>query len=265
MELRQTGALLPLYAATSLISALLLFSLQPMFTKMVLSFLGGSPAVWNTAMVFFQAALLAGYLYVHVTTRWLAVKAQILLHAALLTVTFVVLPIEVASGWSPPAGGSPIPWLIALLAVSIGLPFAAVSTTAPLLQKWFSHSAHAQAADPYFLYGASNLGSLLALVSYPTVIEPLLGLDMQSWTWSAGYGLLVVLIGLCALLLWRGGTPDGRGAPEAAPGGGLVSTLDWRLRLRWLLLSFAPASLLLGVTAHISTDVASRPECSGPQ
>ena len=124
--MRQTGAVLPLYVLTSLMSALLLFSLQPMFTKMVLPFLGGSSAVWNTAMVFFQATLLAGYLYVHATTRLMRVKAQIVLHLALLTAALVVLPIETASGWASPADGPPIPWLIALLAVSIGLPFVAV-------------------------------------------------------------------------------------------------------------------------------------------
>ena len=223
--MKQTGAALPLFGATMLISALLLFSLQPMFTKMVLPLLGGSPAVWNTAMVFFQATLLAGYLYVHLTTRFMGAKAQILLHLALLMVAFVALPIGMAAGWTPPTDGTPIPWLIALLTVSIGLPITAVSATAPLLQKWFSHSGHASAADPYFLYGASNLGSLLALVSYPTLIEPLLGLSTQSWTWSVGYALLVVLIGLCALATWRGGNPRERHAPEATSANATTSSV----------------------------------------
>ena len=132
-----SAALLPLFAVTIFLGALLIFWLEPMFAKMVLPLLGGSPAVWNTAMMFFQAALLAGYAYAHLSTRWLSQQRQILLHLAILAVATVSLPILVPAGWTPPTTGTPIPWLIGILAVAIGLPFLAVSATAPLLQRWF--------------------------------------------------------------------------------------------------------------------------------
>src|SRR6516165_10627835 len=142
-----------------------------MIAKMILPLLGGTPAVWNTCMVFFQAALLAGYAYVHVLTNGLKVRRQVLVHMVLLCIPIVVLPIGIA-GWVPPHDTNPIPWLLAVLAVSVGLPFFVLSTSAPLLQKWFADTGHPYAKDPYFLYAASNLGSMLALLSYPTLVEP---------------------------------------------------------------------------------------------
>ena len=252
-----TGVL-SIFMATIFLSALLVFSVQPMFTKMVLPLLGGSPGVWNTAMLFFQTVLLAGYVYAHLTTRYLGVKRQAWLHVTVMAMVFLALPIGVAAGWTPPTEGAPVPWLIGLFAVSVGLPFFAVATNAPLLQRWFSHTRHSAAADPYFLYGASNLGSILALLGYPVVIEPLLKLDEQSWAWASAYALLVVLIGACAVTLWRRYVAS-ETAPEpvaVAPRGG---TVTWRRRLHWLVLAFAPSSLLLGVTVHITTDVAAVP------
>src|SRR5262245_10966655 len=170
---RGTAAyVLPLYAFTLFLSAFLLFAVQPMFTKMVLPMLGGSAAVWNTAVVFFQATLLLGYFYAYLSTRLLGLRRQTLLHAGVLLLALTSLPIAVAGGWTPPTDEPPIPWLVGLLAVSIGLPFFAVSATAPLLQKWFAHTDHPSAGDPYFLYGGSNLGSLAALLLYPLAIEP---------------------------------------------------------------------------------------------
>ncbi|MFQ5958056.1 MAG: spermidine synthase [Alphaproteobacteria bacterium] len=250
------GGVLPLYAATLFLSALLLFSVQPMFTKMVLPLLGGSPGVWNTAMVFFQAALLAGYAYAHVTTRLFGLRRQTWLHLGVLAVAFAVLPVTVAAGWTPPTEAAPIAWLIALFTVSVGLPFFAVSATAPLLQKWFADTDHSAARDPYFLYGASNLGSILALLGYPVIVEPLLSGRAQSLAWSWGYGLLVVLIAACALSLRRNGDV---GAEDRAAGARAEDAVDWRRRLHWLALAFAPSSLLLAVTAHITADVAAAP------
>ncbi|MBT5859659.1 MAG: class I SAM-dependent methyltransferase, partial [Alphaproteobacteria bacterium] len=181
---------LPLYTGTLFLSAFLLFSVQPMFTKMVLPSLGGSAAVWNTAVVFFQATLLAGYLYAHLTTRLLGLRRQMLVHGALLLLVFTALPISMAQGWIAPTDGSPVIWLVGLLGLSVGLPFFAISATAPLLQKWFSHTDHPSADDPYFLYGGSNLGSLVALLGYPILIEPLIGLRAQGWAWSVGYAIL---------------------------------------------------------------------------
>jgi len=246
------------FTGTLAMSAVLLFWVQPMFAKMVLPLLGGTPAVWNTSMVFFQAVLLAGYAYAHYSTQLLDVRRQSLLHMFLLVSAFVVLPIAIATNWSPPTEATPVVWLITLLAVSIGLPFFALSATAPLLQKWFSHTRHTDASNPYFLYAASNFGSILALLAYPVVFEPFLGLIEQSRMWTFAYGGLIVLMAACAFLLRRYFTSDVpdehfRAATE------LKSDVDWKLRRMWVILAFVPSSLLLGVTTHITTDVASVP------
>src|SRR5690349_9989336 len=178
-----------LYALTMFVGAALLFVVQPMVARMLLPKLGGSPSVWTTCVVFYQAALLAGYVYAHLTAR-LAVRRQATIHLAVLVVAFAALPIAIAPGWEPPAEGSPVARVLALLATAIGLPFAAVSATSPVLQRWFAASGVRGADDPYFLYVASNLGSMLALLAYPLVVEPLLPLHDQSRLWSGGYALL---------------------------------------------------------------------------
>src|SRR5262249_4384076 len=160
------------FALTLFLSATLLFLVQPMIGKMILPYLGGTPAVWNTCMVFFQAALLAGYAYAHATTSWLGVRKQAILQTVVLLLPLLVLPVGVIPGLIPQGGPNPTWGVLALLAASVGLPFFVVSTSAPLLQKWFAGTGHRMADDPYFLYGASNLGSLLALVSYPALVEP---------------------------------------------------------------------------------------------
>jgi len=248
------GALTLLFGATMVVSAWLLFLVQPMFAKMVLPRLGGTPAVWNTCVVFFQATLLAGYLYAHVTTRWLGVRRQALLHVVVLLLPLIALPIAVA-GEPPPADATPVWWLLGVLSMSVGLPFFVVSTTSPLLQRWFSSLPHRQASDPYFLYSASNLASLLALVSYPAIIEPTLRLADQSRLWMWTYALFVALVAICAVSLRRAAPhePTQPVAREDAPAPG------WRTRLGWLACSFVPSSLMLGVTTHISTDIAAVP------
>ncbi len=247
------AGVLTLFASTLLLSALLLFWLEPMFARMVLPRLGGSPAVWNTAMVFFQAALLAGYGYAHASTRWLSRRRQVALHLGLLALAATSLPVEVGAGWQPPVEGSPVLWLFGLLAWSIGLPFLALAASAPLLQVWFAGSGHPAARDPYFLYGASNLGSLAALLGYPLLLEPSLDLAAQSRGWTLGYAALVVLVGGSALVAWRGGPS------EALRGTVAASAIRWRQRLHWLALAAAPSALLLAVTAHITTDLAAVP------
>ncbi len=246
----------PLFAATLLVSATLLFLIQPMFAKMVLPLLGGTPSVWNTCMVFYQAVLLGGYLYAHFSVRWLGPRRQALLHLALLTTPWMVLPLALASGWTPPAQSNPIGWLLLLLAVSIGLPFFVVSSTAPLLQAWFADTAHASAKDPYYLYSASNLGSMLALLGYPTLVEPWLPLASQTMAWTIGYGLLAGMVLLCALALWRSPRRAHTPAAQAKEPCAVPSALE---RLRWVALAFVPSSLLLGVTSYISTDIAAVP------
>src|SRR5688572_26655218 len=217
---------LPLYTVTLFLSAFLLFAVQPMFTKMVLPLLGGSAAVWNTAVVFFQATLLLGYAYAHFSSRWLGPKAQTILHGVVLLAGLLCLPIGVAD-WTPPEGEAQIPWLIGLLAISIGLPYFAISATAPLLQKWFAHTDHAAAGDPYFLYGGSNLGSLAALLAYPVLVEPALGLSSQGVGWTIGYALLAASIAACAVTLVRRYRAEE--ASGAATDESLIAEVTWKL------------------------------------
>lgn len=250
--------MLALYAVTLGLGALLLFVVQPMFSKMVLPLLGGSPAVWNIAMVFFQAALLAGYLYAHLGRRWLRPKWQAILHMLLLAVAFSALPIAIASDLAPPADGQPADWLLGILSLSVGLPFFVLSATAPMLQSWFAHTGHRDAANPYILYAVSNCGSILALVAYPALLEPSLTLGRQSLAWALGFVILALLIAACAWIMFLRFQAQGADHRAAAENG-LSDQVDWPLRLRWLVLAFVPSSLLLGVTQHITTDVASAP------
>lgn len=245
-----------LYTITIFLGASLLFLLQPMFARMVLPLLGGSPAVWNTAMVFFQAVLLAGYGYAHASLRWLGPRRQPLVHLPLTFLPFAVLPIAVGAGWAPPADGNPAGWLLALLAAAIGLPFLVVSTSSAVLQGWFASSGHPRSRDPYFLYAASNAGSMLALLAYPALIEPSLTLSRQSALWSWGYGLLVVLTAACA---WQQRRPADLKSQISNLKSDPATRPDRRQRLRWVALSFLPSSLLLGVTSHLSTEVAAIP------
>ncbi|HAK54691.1 MAG TPA: hypothetical protein DCP38_04295, partial [Acidobacteria bacterium] len=193
---------LGLFALTLFMSATLLFLVQPMFAKMVVPLLGGVPAVWTTCVVFYQFTLLAGYAYVHATSRWLSVRWQATLHLAVLAFSLLVLPIHVPAEWTPAASDNPVIPLLFLLVASLGLPLFAISASAPLLQRWFSATRHPSAGDPYFLYAVSNTGSLLALLSYPVFVEPLLGLERQNQLWAAGYGLLGALTVCCASALW---------------------------------------------------------------
>src|SRR5579871_5664128 len=199
----QNRLVLAVYTSAIFISALLLFSVQPLFTKMVLPRLGGSPAVWSVAMVFFQSLLLAGYVYAHLLMRINNRLIPILVHLALLLTAFATLPLAISARWGdPPTSGYAV-WLLGLFVGSIGLPFFALAANNPLLQAWFVRSGHPDGADPYFLYASSNIGSFLALLSYPFVFEPIFTLRTQNLIWTGGYGLLIVLIAACGVLLLR--------------------------------------------------------------
>ncbi len=255
-------ALLPLYAATLFLSAGLLFLVEPMFAKMVLPKLGGTPAVWTTCMVFFQAVLLAGYLYAHVATKLLAPRKLLAVHLGVLALAFLVLPLTVSDAWKPRADGNPVGSLLAILALTVGLPFFAVSTSGPLLQKWFAGTGHPAAKDPYFLYGASNLGSMLGLLAYPFVLEPLAELGAQSWIWTGGYTLLVALTAACGALAASGPAATPETAPTSAPALEAAApdeTLTWGRMLRWIALAAVPSSLMLGVTTHITSEIGAIP------
>lgn len=249
------------YAATMFLSALLLFLVQPMIGKMILPLLGGTPAVWNTCMVFFQFLLLAGYSYAHLTTQRLGPRAQARWHLLVLALPLVVLaaaaflsgePVHVVRSLAPQGSAFPFFGVIGLLGATIAVPFFVVSTTAPLLQRWLADTDHPDAADPYFLYGASNLGSLLALGAYPVLLEPTLRLTHQGWLWSVGYAGLAAMIYGCVVRLVAASRPK-----KQVEQTGEATT--WQQRGWWLLYSFVPSSLLLGVTTFATTDVAPIP------
>ncbi|HTU18886.1 MAG TPA: hypothetical protein VMG10_12575 [Gemmataceae bacterium] len=285
------------FAATLFTSALLLFLVEPMIGKMITPLLGGTPAVWNTCMVFFQAVLLAGYAYAHLSTSWLGARKQAALHLGLLVLPFVFLPLAVNRDLIK-GGENPILELLVLLSLSVGVPMFIVSSSAPLLQKWFASTAHPAAKDPYFLYGASNLGSMIALIGYPLVVERYLRLGQQSFDWSIGYGLLVAVMAVCGVFLWlsprnvetgekietkvaeglsqlsahsskairaskHDSRADKRPQPtppvEPAANPALTGEATWPRVLRWVALAFVPSSLMLGATTYITTDIAAIP------
>jgi hypothetical protein len=267
----KTSSLTLLFAVTIFVSAALLFSVEPMVAKMLLPVLGGTPAVWNTCMLFFQAALLAGYGYALIVSRW-PLRRQLAIQLALLALAFVSLPLGLSASWvnSVPSTGNPSWWLLTCLAATVGLPFFIVSSNSPLLQKWFSHTHLSSAKDPYFLYSASNAGSLLALLAYPALLEPYFTLRSQSRIWTIVYLLLLLLVGFCALWLWRSRTSktakemavveeEEQSAAPTVIARNEVEKLSVKRRLRWLLLAFVPSSLMLGVTNYITTDIASTP------
>ena len=254
------SALVWAFGATVFLSASLLFLVEPMFARMVLPYLGGSPAVWNTCVVFFQAAMLAGYAYAHLLTRHVPLRGQFAIHVTLVAAAAMVLPVVIPQGWMPPVDRTPVPSLLRLLLVTVGAPFFIVSSTAPLLQRWFSQTRDRAASDPYFLYAASNLGSMTALLAYPFVIEPLWSLGQQSSAWTWGYGAFVAAVAGCAALSIR--SPNG--SKEAGLGIGASSAqaptrISWLRTLRWVSLALVPSSLMLGVTMFLSTDVATVP------
>jgi hypothetical protein len=247
---------LVVYTAAIFVSALLLFSVQPLFTKMVLPRLGGSPAVWSVAMVFFQSLLLAGYAYAHFLMQVKNRVIPVAVHLVLLLAAIATLPLAIAGSWGEPPTSAYAFWLLGLFAVSIGLPFFALAANNPLLQAWFVRTGHPAGPDPYFLYASSNIGSFLALLSYPVLLEPMFTLRTQNLLWTSGYGLLILLIAGCGVLLLRS---PARAAADLEIEETTAPSPDWALRARWIFLAAVPSGLLIAVTAHISTDVAAAP------
>ena len=241
-----------LFAASLFLSALLLFAVQPMFTKMVLPKLGGSPSVWSVAMVAFQSFLFVGYLYAHVLTRALPPARSALVHLAFLGTVAAMLPLGIAAGFDVPPSDGVMLWLVGLFAASIGLPFVALAATAPLLQSWFASSGHPRSANPYVLYAASNLGSFCALLAYPFFIEPFLPLRAQTMLWALGFSMLAISIGVVACLAAFNGVAV-RAVADRGPRPNAAQ------RLSWTVLTAIPAGLAIAVTAYIATDIASAP------
>lgn len=246
-----------LFSAALVASAGLVFCVQPMVAKFVLPLFGSTPAVWNTSLVFFQATLLLAYLYAHVTTRRLGARRQALLHLALVLLPLPFLPLAVPEDFRPSPEGIQVLSLLGLLVVTVGVPFFVVCTTAPLLQRWLASTNHPAAADPYFLYRASNLGSVIGLLAYPLLMEPDLRLDAQGRVWSVGYLLLALLLAACVVAVRRS-RPAPAAVPTEGPGPDEPQP-SRRRRLRWVGLALVPSALMLGLTTFLTIDIAPVP------
>jgi SAM-dependent methyltransferase len=245
-----------LYGFTIFLSAFLLFQIQPMIAKMVLPWFGGSASVWTTAMLFFQTVLLGGYLYAHWSIRRLKPGAQTVVHAALLAVSLLLLPVAPSAAWKPEGSEDPVLRILGLLALSIGLPYFLLSTTSPLIQAWYARSH--RAALPYRLFSLSNLASLLGLLAYPVFVEPSVTLRQQSVGWSAAYAFFAAL-GIAAAFASRGRkAPDGY-PPPGEPEANADRPPKLREQALWLLLAGCASTLLLSVTNHLTQNVASIP------
>lgn len=250
-----------LYAVTLFTSAALLFWLQPLFSKTILPLFGGAPSVWNTCMMFYQSALLAGYAYSHYSTHWLGTKKQSLLHLCLLLLALVWLPLPMTSDFTFPPLDSPIVWLFMQLCFTIGMPLFVLSANAPLLQSWFSQTQDERSRDPYFLYAASNTGTCAVLMAYPFLIEPLCGISQQTALWGYVYTILIVLVAVCSFMLWRFQKEgaDHSNSMRHHQDEDIPDVPDLLDCLEWVMWAFIPSVLLLGVTQYITTDVASVP------
>ena len=242
---------LPILAATLFLSAFLLFMCQPMVGKMLLPYVGGAAALWTTCVLFFQFMLLLGYVYAHLLSRVADVRKQIAGHAVVLLLPLAFLPIQFGVVSSDSFSLHPLPQLLAVLISSTAIPFFVVSTTAPLLQNWFSRTTHLASSDPYFLYSASNTGSLIALIAYPFVLEPRIGVAAQSRLWFAGYVALLVMFGLTVAALY-----ERRWAVIDRP---YSRETIGKVRLYWMAAAFVPSALMLAVTNHIAANVGSVP------
>lgn len=274
-----TGVLGIGYAVTIFVSAFLLFQVQPLISRYILPWFGGTPSVWTTCMLFFQVALFAGYAYAHLTTERLAPRTQAAAHIVLMAAALLLLPIAPSADWKPTGTEQPILRIVALLSASVGLPFFVLSSTGPLLQGWFSRTH--RDLSPYRLYALSNIGSLLALVSYPFVFEPAFDTVTQATLWSWGFGSFAVLCAVCAVAMWRlapqsrdeetlavcdlTATPDGPSGdtPQAGPAGRSSSAFGpppgWDVRFYWFALPMVASVMLLATTNQVCLDVASVP------
>ena len=246
--------MLALIGLTIFLSAFLLFCCEPMVGKMVLPLLGGAAAVWTTCVLFFQCMLLAGYLYTHLLVKQRRLRTQFVVHFVIMAAALAFLPIRFGANVAA-AFQAPVTWLFGHLLVSFGIPFAAISATAPLLQSWLSRTHTVEARDPYFLYALSNAGSLGALIAYPLIFEPRLGVTAQSRYWSYGYALFFVLVVVVALLIRK--NAGDRNLEDVAAD--ISDPPAWSLRTFWLAAAFVPSALMLAVTTHLTLNIAPAP------
>jgi len=240
-----------LYALTILVSAFLLFQVEPVIAKIILPWFGGSAAVWTTCLLFFQLALLLGYLYAHALVRYFKPRVQMMIHIALLIVSALMLPIYPADSLKPSGTGDPILGILLLLARTVGVPYFLLSTTGPLLQAWYARKY--KGAVPYRLYALSNAGSMFALLSYPVLFEPVFGTHKQAWIWTIAYGAFVLLCGFTAMK--SGNVPD---EVHAESDEAVQHPGPWTYFL-WIALPAVASALLLAITNHLSQNVAAIP------
>ncbi len=245
-----------LFSLTLLVSSFLLFLVQPMIGRMLLPSLGGTPAVWNGCVLFFQAVLLAGYAWAHYGPPKLGIRNHLIAHLTLLALVCFLLPMRLLDDWAVPTDSNPIGWLIGQLAFCVGLPFFVISSSAPLLQRWFGAGSKDGESDPWFLYAISNIGSLAALFSYPFLVEKYMGLTDQGWFWTGGFMLLALMFVACGWVTLRNTAQSelDRSATKARS-----FPLEWKKRLHYIALAAIPSSLMLGVTTIVSTEVGSFP------
>ncbi len=243
---------MPLYALTVLLAAFLLFQVQPLIAKIILPWFGGASSVWSACMLFFQAALLGGYLYAHWLNEKLPGRRQAIVHSVLLTASLLVLPLDPDASWKGAGLENPEWRILGLLAATVGLPYFLLATTSPLVQAWYARRR--PEASPYPLYALSNLGSMLGLLSYPVLIEPRLAVRTQSSVWSAAY---VVYGVMCGLLAWKSTGRSESG--EVAQANSAGEAPGWVLRLLWVALAGCASTLLLAITAYLTQDVAAIP------
>ena len=242
-----------LFTVAIFVAAALLFVIQPLVGKMLLPRVGGSPQVWNTSLVFFQTALLGGYLYAHLSVKWLGPRRQALVHILVLALPLLVLPIALPEG-SPPVEAGQSWWILSVLTLSVGAPFFVLASASPLIQSWLATTTHETAADPYFLYAGSNAGSLVGLLVFPFLLEPLLPVTRQSTLWMIGYGLFAALGIACAVTaMVHGSRPEARSEHGSTAPDRAVSRDD---RLFWLLSAAVPSALLMGVTQYLTSQIA---------
>jgi hypothetical protein len=240
-----------LFTLTMFWSAMLLFMVQPLFARMALPLLGGAPSVWNVALVFFQIMLLLGYLYAH-GLQYFKPRTQIIVHVALLAIAAATLPLNIPSWYGAPNSSAPTYWLLGLPTVAVGLPFFALAAQAPLMQSWFSFSNDKDAQDPYFLYAASNIGSMIGLLTYPLAMEPLFGVKLQNIVWAGGFACLILLVAIAASFTWSA-------SAKASATTAAHVALPLKRQLHWILLAAIPSGLLVAVTNILTTDLGSLP------